>query len=159
MAKRIRGESGYSLVEVMISIMIMAIAILPMVGMFDMGLNTTTVGSNYDKARTLANMKLEQAKNLSFEDVEGNFPAVGDTTPYDEPDTWLQGEDEDVDFTGFEYRVVKQYMEQPPTAPTEDDTPWEFPPPSDTATDLIRVTVIVQWGNGNTYTTHGLVTG
>ena len=62
------NEAGYSLVEVMVSIMILAIAILPMVGMFDMGLNAATKGSNYDKARTLANLKLEQAKSLPFGD-------------------------------------------------------------------------------------------
>ena len=50
----------------MVSIIILAIAILPMVGMFDMGLNGVTASSNYDKARTLANLKLEQAKSLPF---------------------------------------------------------------------------------------------
>src|SRR5829696_2388644 len=105
----------------MVSIIIPAIAILPMVGMFDMGLNGVTASSHYDKARMLANLKLEEAKNLPFTDVEDNFPEAGDPTPYDppvtEPDTWLQGEDEDADFTGLDYRVVKQYMLQPPTNP------------------------------------------
>ena len=50
----------------MVSIMILAIAILPMVGMFDMGLNSATEGSNYDKARALANLKMEEAKSLPF---------------------------------------------------------------------------------------------
>lgn len=49
--KRLREESGYSLVEVMVSIIILAIAILPMASMFDMGLNSATAGSKYDKAR------------------------------------------------------------------------------------------------------------
>ena len=38
MTERFKSESGYSLVEVMVSIMILAIAIIPMVGMFDLGL-------------------------------------------------------------------------------------------------------------------------
>ena len=67
-------ERGYSLVEVMASIIILAIAILPMAGMFDMGLRTATTGSNYDKARTLANLKLEEAKSLPFDTVRGQFP-------------------------------------------------------------------------------------
>ena len=61
-----RGESGYSLVEVMASIIILALAILPMVGMFDMGLQSATRGSNYDKSRALANLKLEEAKSISL---------------------------------------------------------------------------------------------
>ena len=71
--KRLKGESGYSLVEVMVSIMILAIAILPMVGMFDMGLNSATKGSNYDKARALANLKMEEAKSLSFASRRGQL--------------------------------------------------------------------------------------
>ena len=59
----------------MVSIIILAIAILPMVGMFDMGLNSATKGSNYDKARALANLKLEQAKSLPYETVRTNFPS------------------------------------------------------------------------------------
>ena len=59
--------------------MILAIAILPMVGMFDMGLNTATTGSNYDKARTLANTKLEQAKMLPYETVRTDFPSEATT--------------------------------------------------------------------------------
>src|SRR5688572_19387290 len=95
MARRIRGESGYSLVEVMVSLIIMTLAILPMVTMFDMGLTSTTQSSKYDKARMLANLKLEQAKNLPFDsgddaiqDVKDNFPELpesegGTLTTYD----------------------------------------------------------------------------
>src|SRR5918997_963919 len=91
MAKRLKGESGYSLVEVMVAIMIMTLAILPMISMFDMGLHSTTEGSKYDKARMLANLKLEQAKNLPFDsdddaiqDVKDNFPEdAGTVTAYD----------------------------------------------------------------------------
>ena len=43
------------------------------------------------------------------------------------------------------------------TAPAQDQTdPFTFDT-TDEATGLIRVTVIVQWGDGNTYTTYGLV--
>lgn len=47
----LKEERGYSLIEVMVSIIILALAILPMVGMFDMGLHGVTASSNYDKAR------------------------------------------------------------------------------------------------------------
>jgi prepilin-type N-terminal cleavage/methylation domain-containing protein len=67
-------ESGYSLVEVMVSIIILTIAILPMVGMFDMGLRSATTGSNYDKARALANLKMEEAKSLPFATVQRFSP-------------------------------------------------------------------------------------
>ena len=90
----LKDGRGYSLIEVMVSIIILALAILPMVGMFDMGLNGVTASSRYDKARTLANLKLEQAKNLPFTEVEGDFPGgvtppVG--TPYDGSGWFLRG--------------------------------------------------------------------
>ena len=153
--KRLKNEAGYSLVEVMVSIIILAIAIIPLVAMFDMGLNSATAASHYDKARALANLKMEEAKSLSFAAVEGNFPEAGNTTPYTTVN-WINGP---AGFTGFQYRVEKHYMTQPgsdgaPVDPTE--TFIESDPP-DTATGLIRVTVIVQWGDGNEYTTYGLV--
>ena len=88
----LKDERGYSLIEVMVSIIILALAIIPMVGMFDMGLNGVTASSHYDKARTLANLKLEEAKNLPFTDVEDNFPEAGITTPYDGSDWFTRRE-------------------------------------------------------------------
>lgn len=139
------------MIEVMVSIIILAVALLPMAGMFDMGLNSATEGSKYDKARALANMKLEEAKSLSFATVRDNFPQAGNGTPYTTV-TWINGPG---GFGGFQYRVEKQYMTQPAQMPTE---PFTFNP-SGSATGLIRVRVIVQWGDGweNEYTTYGLV--
>ena len=154
--KLLKTESGYSLVEVMASIIILAIAIIPMVGMFDMGLHSATRGSNYDRARALANLEMEKAKSLSFAEVEDNFP---EGTAYGDPAVWLPGPGED--FAGLDYRIEKQYMEQPPTDSEGDpvdlsgEEPFES---SDTPTDLIRITVTVRWGDGNEYTTVGLVT-
>ncbi len=147
--RSLKNEAGYSLVEVMVSIIILAIAIIPMVGMFDMGLNSAIAGSNYDKARALANLKLEEAKSLTYATVEGNFPQAGNTTPYTTVN-WINGPS---GFGGFQYRVQKHYMTKPPQPPTE---PFTFST-SGTATGMIRVTVIVRWGDGNTYTTYGLV--
>jgi hypothetical protein len=92
---------------------------------------------------------MEEAKSLPFATVLDNFPQAGNTTPYTVVN-WINGPS---GFAGFQYRVQKQYMTLPPSPPTE---PFTFST-SGTATGLIRVTVIVQWGDGNTYTTYGLV--
>jgi prepilin-type N-terminal cleavage/methylation domain-containing protein len=159
-ARRLREESGYSLVEVMVSIMIMAIAILPMVAMFDMGLNSTTEGSNYDRARMLANLKLEEAKNMSYDTVRNNFPEpVGTTTTYDGSGYYQSSwkTEPGAEFANLEYRVEKQYMALPPNNPDDDSADFE---PSPTAAGLIRVKVTVQWTDNNSlrsYETFGLV--
>ena len=164
LTERIKGESGYSLVEVMVSVILLTIAILPMVSMFDMGLQTTTKGSNYDKSRSLANLKLEEAKSLPFDstdatirDVVDNFPeAAGTTTTYTSgayESAWktVTGP-ASADFTNFQYKVKKEFMEQPdPALPSQD---WA---PATSNTDLMRITITVQWADGNEYTTFGLV--
>jgi|SRR5215217_173230 len=161
--KLLKRESGYTLVEVMVSIIVLTIAILPMAGMFDMGMTSATAGSNYDKARTLANLKMEEAKSLPFDstdatkrDLKDNFPELaGTTTGYDGSGHYQSAlktvtGPASADFTGFQYRVDKQYMQQPTASSVQFD-----PSPSPTK-KLIRVKVTVEWGDGNTFTTFGL---
>jgi prepilin-type N-terminal cleavage/methylation domain-containing protein len=175
----LREESGYSLVEVMISIMLLAIAILPMVGMFDMGLTSATAGSDYDKARTLANLKMEEAKSLPFATVKNSFPspngsAPNTTTGKSPPATCVDlsvcdSAIADAFPEDFEYTVEKQVMRHDQDAsvitPTSSSINFEkcnsAGKPNTcgaTPTGPIRITVTVQWGGGNTYTTFGLVT-
>lgn len=66
MINKLKNEAGYSLVEVTASIVILSIAIIPMVGMFDAGLRAATTGSKYDTARALANANLEKVKALPY---------------------------------------------------------------------------------------------
>ena len=140
-AKRFREESGYSLVEVLASIIILAIAILPLVGMFDMGLNSATRGSNYDIARSLAKKQLEQARSLSYGTVRTSFPNA--------PCTFDNGglceveslevpvaEDPEGEFDHFRYAIRKQYVE-----PSGDGFV-----PADDDTGMMQITVDVGWG-------------
>lgn len=119
----LKVESGYSLIEVLTSIMILTIAIVPMAGIFDIGLKTATVSSNYDKARTLANLKMEEAKSLPFDsddatvqDVNDNFPEAAGTAPgYSGSGYYVSAwktvtGPASADFTNFQYRVEKQVV-------------------------------------------------
>ncbi len=149
-----KNEAGYSLVEVMVSIIILAIGILPLVAMFDMGLNSATAGSNYDKARALANLKMEEAKSVTFDTLRDNFPEGVGTPSASDPDT------EPGFPNSMTYVVEKQYMAQPSQnpGPSENWGTCQTNGTCDPGTNLIRVTVTVQW-DGNEYTTHGLVAG
>jgi hypothetical protein len=161
--KRLREESGYSLVEVIASIIILSLAILPMAGMFDMGLKGAAKGSNYDKSRALANLKIEEAKSLTFANLQNNFPVVG-STPDSSGDYDSGFIAAGADFTNFHYRIEKQYMQHPPKTPgsTEDFLPCVEGSTDPTiactpGTNLIRITVTVRWADGNEFTTVGLV--
>ncbi len=66
-------ESGYSLVEVMVAIVVLTVAVVPMVGMFESAIRAADASGDYDEARTCAVQKLEQVKSLPYEAVEGGL--------------------------------------------------------------------------------------
>jgi prepilin-type N-terminal cleavage/methylation domain-containing protein len=142
--ERLGNESGYSLVEVMASIMILAIAIIPMVSMFDAGLRTAAMGGNYDKARAFANQQLEQAKSLSYDAARDSFPTAT-TTPNPSSSSTLTVPSAVGLPSGSTYTVVKRYVDA------------SGPSFSTAGSDqgLMRITVTVNW-SGNSYTTVGL---
>ena len=110
LAERLRGESGYSLVEVMVSIMLLTIAIIPMVAMFDMGLDAATRGSNHDIARALAKKQLEQAQSLSYGTVKTSFPNAPCTFDGSGLCEVENLQDSNPEFTNFGYAIRKQYV-------------------------------------------------
>ena len=134
--------------------MILTITIIPMVGMFDMGLETANRGSEYDRARTLANRKLEQAKGLAYNQVKGSFPVASSTPGGDGSYTSTYLTSAGADFTGFEYKVEKQYLTQPPMVPTLSSQSFST---SGSDQGVLKVTVTVRWGGSETYGTSGVV--
>src|SRR5215210_374931 len=132
--------------EVMVAIMLLAIAIIPMVGMFDAGLRAATQGSSYDQARALANKQMETAKSLPYEDARDKFP-VNSSTPSTTMGVYESANQTDADFSGFTYKVRKAYVKLGSTGITEDAS----------ARTMMNITVTVNWGSGNSYSTTGMV--
>lgn len=66
MIDRLKSESGYSLVEVVVAIMLLGLAIIPMVSMFDAGLRASVVGSNNDRGRAIVSEELAEIQALPF---------------------------------------------------------------------------------------------
>lgn len=133
----LKNESGYSLVEVVVAILLLSIAIIPMVAMFDSGLRAAVLGGNYDRARAIANEKLEETKTLSFSGALARYPEGGPTActpapPAGSPITSCQ--------------VTTEFMS------VGSDSMESSPVP----TTLARVTVRVEWPGGD-YETTGLV--
>lgn len=155
MVRRLREESGYSLVEVMVSIMILTIAILPMVGMFDAGLNAATKGSNYDQARAFANQQLELAKLLSYSDVRVNYPVAASSTPNSSGTYTSANLPAPAGATlpsGSTYTVNKHYvLVQSYTSPATIANSS-----TDSGAMLVRITV--NWGSNSSITISKLIT-
>ena len=138
MSKHLGDESGYSLVEVLVSIMILTMAIVPMVAMFDVGLESATLGGNYDRARAFASGKLEEAKSLPYEQLKARYPVSAS------PSSLLAAGSELP--AGSTYTVDTDYLRV---------SGEEFVVDNSRDRGLIRVTVTVRWPQGS-YTTMGL---
>lgn len=151
MSEHLENESGYSLVEVLAAIVILSIAIIPMVTMFDTGLRLATTSGNYDEARALANQKLEEAKSLLYESAKTNFPETPPaTTSYNGSGFYQSGWK--AAGGGMEYMVEKQFLARP-------DGRAEQPFSTANADDgLLKVKVTVRWSGGNEYNATGVVT-
>lgn len=139
MARLLNSEAGYSLVEVMVSILILTAAIVPMVSMFDTGLKTAVLGGNYDGARALANQKMEEVKALPYNKPGG---AVDSAVEKYSPSAAVSGT------SGiYAWTVQTTYVSETFSTPTSER-------------GRMKVLVTVTWDGGSKrITTTGLVTG
>jgi prepilin-type N-terminal cleavage/methylation domain-containing protein len=142
--RSVRDQGGYSLVEVMASILILSVAIIPMVAMFDVGLDSAVSGSNYDRGRTLAKKQMEVVQSLSFSNVKNNVPnapctfdssGLCEATNLEVPTS----DDPNGLFDDFRYSISKQYVDL-------NDAQTEFEEVSEDE-GYIKVTVQVGWGS------------
>jgi hypothetical protein len=64
----------------MVAMVVLTVAVVPMVGMFDAAIGAADTSADYDKARTCAVQKLEHLKSLPYEAIEGG-PQGGVCSP------------------------------------------------------------------------------
>ena len=55
------------------AIVVLTVAVVPMVGMFEAAIQAADASGDYDRARTCAVQKLEQVKSLPYEALEGGL--------------------------------------------------------------------------------------
>ena len=143
MAERLKNEAGYSLVEVVVAIMLLGLAIIPMIGMFDAGLRAAVLGSNYDRGRALASEELAEIQALPYENSDATpnsvveiYPPVGGSDPC--TGTIPSGLDD--------CQVETTYVRLGPSSIVADPE----------ARTMMQVEVTVTW-DSNSYSTTGLV--
>jgi len=56
-----------------VAMVVLTVAVVPMVGMFEEAIRAANSSGKYDEARTCAVQKLEQVKSLPYETVEGGL--------------------------------------------------------------------------------------
>ena len=57
----------------MVAMVVLTVAVVPMVGVFEAAIQAANASGDYDAARTCAIQKLEQVKSLPYETVEGGL--------------------------------------------------------------------------------------
>lgn len=135
MARWLKEERGYSLVEVMVAILLLSIAIIPMVGMFDTGLKAATQGGAFDEARALANQQMEKVIGARYAEATSTYgpPTPSCTVPFPPRFTCEMNT----------YYVLPESLQRPT--------------PALTSGNVMEVVVTIKWDDGNkSYTINGL---
>lgn len=133
----------------MVSILILSIAIIPMVGMFDMGLDAATRGANYDDGRALAKKQMEIVQSLPYATAKTSVPNASCAFNGSGLCQSADLQDPDSEFSKFRYTILKQFVNL-----NSGETGFE-----DVNQDegYMQVTVEVGWGGATfddtTYTT------
>ena len=119
-------QSGYTLIEVLVAFMILALALTVLLRIFSGGLRNVSVSSDYATATLIA---------------ESRLAATGIDIPL------TPGETAGIEGERFEWTVSVQ-----------DYQPWPGYRSASQAVDAYRVTVTVEWPNGNNTRSVGLST-
>ncbi|MDI6799083.1 MAG: hypothetical protein QMD53_00115 [Actinomycetota bacterium] len=82
----IKREDGISIVEIMIAAMIMAIALLAMMYMFQFSITHTSDSGGKTVAVQLAVEKLEEIRNMGYSSIDDAYYQADGSDPGSEPD-------------------------------------------------------------------------
>lgn len=141
LSRSVQEEAGYSLVEVLAAIVILAAAIIPMVGMFDAALRAAQASGDYDEARMLANAELESLRAAGYERSVNEYPPTAGRACAETRE-------------GFTCTVDTAHLALDATGGSAELR--EVGAPSETQ-PLLRVTVTVGWGEGREYEVTGVL--
>jgi len=150
------NEKGISIIEIMIAMTILAVALLAMMSMFQIGIKQTVVSGNITVATQLANDKMEEIRSLPFyveyvsdtgnQDIDDfYYPENYNNQGYDAQDSTTYVQEPDSNFPNYERYVNIQYVDSG-INPINVDSGFKprdlnYTPPS----NMLRVTVEVIW--------------
>lgn len=119
---------------------VLALAIIPMVGMLEAGFLAASASGEYDAARALASAKLEEARALPYSKPGGAADSAVEKYAPPGPPEAAEGGMMLSTRTAFVGEDLSGAANSPPTG-------------------QMRVEVLVEWSGGRSYTTTGFVSG
>lgn len=132
-------ETGSSIVEVTVAMVVLTLAIVPMVGMLEAGFRAATSSGEYDAARALAGSELEEARALPYNRPGGAADSAVER--YAPPGPPVTTED------GFTVSVQTSFVD------------GELSRAVGSSTGQMRIEVLVEWEGDRSYSTTGYVSG
>lgn len=82
MVDRAREESGFTLIEVMISLVVLLVALLGVAAAFPAGLVASRLGEDVTKATHLAQERIDQLRTLGYGTLASRAAAMATESPY-----------------------------------------------------------------------------
>ena len=145
-----KNEKGVSVIEIMIAMTILAVVLIAMMSMFQVGITQTVLSGDITTATQLANEKIEEIRNLPFyvqytgtkQDIDDFYsPAGFNNEDYDAEDSTTYVQEDDPNFPDYERHVNIQYVDSEIVPIAIDSFDPINPPPS----SLLKVSVNVIW--------------
>jgi type II secretory pathway pseudopilin PulG len=145
------GEAGFTTVELMVALSVMAIGFFALAGALGFGLRQVTLSRQRQTATEIGNARIEHLRNVPYEAVAlTTQPVHVDDT--DNPDYFVSGDNTQFDVTGdgdYEDLIVDDtggqvlHLEDPLQVGTVTMEVWQFATWYDQANNVKRLTVMV----------------
>ena len=144
-------EAGFTTVELMIALSVMAIAFFALAGALGLGLRQVTLSRQRQTATEIGNARIEHLRNVPYEAVALTTQPVHDDDT-DNPDYFVSGDNTQFDVTGdgdYEDLIVDDtggqvlHLEDPLQVGTVTMEVWQFVTWFDQANNVKRLTVMV----------------
>lgn len=145
------GEAGFTTVELMAALSVMAIGFFALAGAMGLGLRQVTLGRQRQTATEIGNGRIEHLRNVPYEAVALSTQPVY-TTDTDSPDHFVSVDNTQFDVSGngdFEDLIVDDiggqvlHLEDPVQVGTVTMEIWQYATWFDQANNVKRLTVIV----------------
>ena len=134
---KLRDESGHSLVEATVAMVVQLLAVIPLVGVLEAGLRATAAGGRYDAARALAGEEIEEVVALPYDEPGGAADSAVERYAPPGPPDGAEGP--------YSYSVATEFVDAELV-------------PAGSPTGQMLVEVTVTW-DGGSYSAAGLVSG
>jgi uncharacterized protein (TIGR02598 family) len=131
----VRAESGFTFVELMITLAFLSIALLAVTGLFPMGLSVSQSAEDLTVETNLAQELLEEIKTFTFDQID-SYDGVSENPPLDVGGNPMDGTGGRPDFNHYRRDVVVMYAD--PVTFDTTSTPSSYKRVEVTVTNLIN---------------------